>query len=61
MVEEVLEELRQSRIDYLELGRELGQIINEQQDKIVVLTNENRRLKREIWSLKTNKRRKNDK
>lgn len=37
---------------YLELCYELGEIINEQQDKIISLTNENRRLKREIWNLK---------
>lgn len=58
MVEELLEEIRQSRIDYLELSRELGEIINEQQAKILSLTNENRRLKRENWSLKQTKRRK---
>lgn len=57
MVEEVLEELRQSRIDYLELGRELGQIINEQQDKIVALKQENKRLRRENFNLRKTKRR----
>lgn len=40
---------------YLELCYELGEIINEQQDKIISLTNENRRLKRENWNLKKTK------
>ncbi|WP_249339112.1 hypothetical protein [Streptococcus suis] len=42
---------------YLGLCCELGEIINEQQDKIISLTNENRRLKRENWNLKQTKRR----
>ncbi|MEY8701000.1 hypothetical protein AALH12_07415 [Streptococcus ferus] len=42
---------------YLELCYELGEIINEQQDKIISITNENRRLKRENWNLKQIKRR----
>ena len=42
---------------YLELCYELGEIINEQQDKIISITNENRRLKRENWNLKQTKRR----
>lgn len=37
---------------YLELCYELGEIINEQQDKIISLTTENRRLKRERWNPK---------
>ncbi|MTN76805.1 hypothetical protein GMB45_15360 [Turicibacter sanguinis] len=41
---------------YLELCYELGEIINEQQDKIISLTNENRRLKRENWNMKQTKR-----
>ena len=40
---------------YLEICYELGEIINEQQDKIISLTNENRRLKRENWNLKITK------
>ncbi|MCY7156232.1 hypothetical protein [Streptococcus gallolyticus] len=40
---------------YLELCYELGEVINEQQDKIISLTNENRRLKRENWNLKKTK------
>lgn len=42
---------------YLELCYELGEIINEQQDKIISLTTENRRLKRKNWNLKQTKRR----
>ena len=42
---------------YSHLGQELGQIINEQQDKIVTLANENKRLRRENWNLKQTKRR----
>ena len=46
------------RADYLHLGHELGKIINEQQDKIISLSQENKRLKREIWNLRKIKRRK---
>ena len=42
---------------YLELCYELGEIINEQHDKIISIANENRRLKRENWNLKHTKRR----
>ena len=42
---------------YSHLGQELGQIINEQQDIILSLQRENRRLKRENWNLKQTKRR----
>ena len=42
----------------MHLGQELGQIINEQQDIILKLQNENRRLKRENWNLKKTKGRK---
>lgn len=45
------------RADYLHLGHELGEIINEQQDKIISLSQENKRLKREIWNMKQAKRR----
>lgn len=41
----------------MNLGRELGEIINEQQDKIISLSQENKRLKREIWNMKQTKRR----
>lgn len=43
--------------DYLNLAIEYGEIINQQQDKIVALQEENKRLKREIWNLKKTKRR----
>ena len=46
------------RADYLHLGHELGEIINEQQDKIISLSQENKRLKREIWNLRKTKKRK---
>ena len=43
---------------YSRLGEELGAIINEQQDIILTLQRENKRLKRENWKLKQTKRRK---
>ncbi|WP_247906743.1 hypothetical protein [Streptococcus anginosus] len=46
------------RADYLHLGHELGEIINEQQDRIISFSQENKRLKREIWNLRKVKRRK---
>ena len=58
MIEELQAEIRQWRSDYIHLGRELGEIINEQQDIIVKLQNENKRLKRENWNLKKTKGRK---
>ena len=42
----------------MHLGRELGEIINKQQDIILKLQNENRRIKRENWNLKKTKGRK---
>ena len=45
------------RNKYMNLGRELGEIVNEQQDKIISLSQENKRLKREIWNMKQTKRR----
>ncbi|MDE1692430.1 hypothetical protein PWF76_06935 [Streptococcus suis] len=56
--EELLDTIRRLRCDYFHLGRELGEIINEQQDLILALKQENRRLKRENWNLKQTKRRK---
>ncbi|MFI3593857.1 hypothetical protein VBI23_00660 [Streptococcus uberis] len=44
------------RNHYLNLCYELGEIINEQQDKIVKLASENKRLKAEKWQLKNRKR-----
>lgn len=58
MIEELLAEISQWRSDYIHLGRELGEIINEQQDIILKLQNENKRLKRENWNLKKTKGRK---
>ena len=55
MIEELLAEIDNWRSDYILLGREMGQIINEQQDIILKLQNENRRLKRENWNLKRTK------
>lgn len=58
MIEELLAEIDRWRSDYMHLGRELGEIINEQQDIILKLQNENKRLKRENWDLKKTKGRK---
>ena len=40
---------------YLELCYVLGEIIDEQQDTILALRRENKRLKREKWNLKKTK------
>ena len=58
MIAELLAEIDNWRADYIHLGREMGQIINEQQDIILKLQNENNRLKRENWNLKKTKGRK---
>ncbi len=58
MIEELHAEIDNWRSDYIHLGRELGNIINEQQDIILKLQNKNRRLKRENWNLKKTKGRK---
>ncbi|HFI0147659.1 TPA: hypothetical protein ACGO16_000812 [Streptococcus suis] len=58
MTEELLDTIRRLRCDYFHLGRELGEIINEQQDLILALKRENRRLRREKWNLEKTKRRK---
>ena len=55
MIEELYVDNGTLRSDYIHLGRELGQIINEQQDIILKLQTENRRLKRENWNLKHNR------
>ena len=55
MIEELLAEIDNWRADYIHLGREMGQIINDQQDIILKLQNENRRIKRENWNLKKTK------
>ena len=58
MIEELLAEIDNRRAEYMHLGRELGEIINEQQNIIFKLQNKNRRLKRENWNLKKTKGRK---
>lgn len=58
MIEELHAEIDNWRAEYMHLGREMGQIINEQQDIILKLQNENNRLKRENWNLKKTKGRK---
>ena len=55
MIEELLAEIDNWRAEYIHLGQELGEIINDQQDIIVKLQNENKRLKRENWNLKKTK------
>ena len=55
MIEELHAEIDNWRADYIHLGRELGEIINEQQDIILKLQNENRRLKRVNWNFKKTK------
>lgn len=55
MIEELHAEIDNWRAEYIHLGIELGQIINEQQDVILKLQNENRRIKRENWNLKKTK------
>lgn len=55
MIEELLAEIDNWRAEYMHLGIELGEIINNQQDVILKLQNENRRIKRENWNLKKTK------
>ena len=55
MIEELLAEIDNWRAEYMHLGRELGEIINNQQNIILKLQNENRRIKRENWNLKKTK------
>lgn len=43
------------RNKYMNLGSELGEIINSQQDRILSLAQENAKLKRELWYLKKSK------
>lgn len=43
------------RNKYMNLGRELGKIINGQQDRILSLAHENSKLKKELWNLKKSK------
>ena len=55
MIEELQAEIAEWRRAYIHLGEELGQVINEQQDAILALRRENKRLKRERWNLKKTK------
>ena len=52
MIQELHGEIDNWRAEYIHLGQELGKIINEQQDIILRLKEENKRLKRENWNLK---------
>ena len=58
MIYELHAEIDNWRAEYIHLGIELGGIINDQQDIILKLQDENRRLKRENWNLKKTKGRK---
>ena len=51
MIQKLHEEIDNWRVEYIHLGRELGEIINDQQNIILRLQNENRRLNRENWNL----------
>ena len=55
MIEELQAEIAEWRRAYIHLGEEFGQIIDDQQDKIITLSRENKRLKRENWNLKQTK------
>ncbi|HEQ1459148.1 TPA: hypothetical protein VD722_000374 [Streptococcus pyogenes] len=57
MIEELQAEIAEWRRAYAHLGEEFGQIIDKQQDTILALRRENKRLKRENWNLKQTKRR----
>ena len=52
MIEELQAEIAEWRRAYANLGKKLGQIINKQQNTILELRRENKRLKREKWNLK---------
>nr|DAR96521.1 MAG TPA: Protein HEXIM1 T-binding domain (TBD), Cyclin.1A [Caudoviricetes sp.] len=55
MIEELQAEIAKWRRAYANLGKKLGQIINEQQDTILALRSENKRLKRENWNFRKTK------
>lgn len=55
MIEELQAEIAEWRRAYAHLGEEFGQIINKQQDTILALRRENKRLKRKKWNLKKTK------
>lgn len=56
MVDDLQTEIKEWRERYFHLGQELGDIINEQQDAILSLQRENKRLKSENWNLRRTKR-----
>ena len=55
MEQETYEVENRWRKKYINLGRELGEIINSQQYRILSLSQENNKLKRENWNLKKSK------
>lgn len=55
MIEELQAEITEWRRAYVRLGKGLGQIINKQQDTILALQRENKRLKRENWNFRKTK------
>ena len=55
MIEELQEEIAEWRRAYANLGKKLGRIINKQQDTILALRRENKRLKRENWNFRKTK------
>lgn len=55
LADELEQQVREWRARYFNLSHEFGEIINQQQDKIISLQQENKRLKREIWNLKKTK------
>ncbi len=59
MEQETYEVENRWRNKYMNLGRELGEIINSQQDRILSLSHENNKLKRELWHLKKSRRARN--
>lgn len=58
MEQETYEDENRWRNKYMALGRELGEIINSQQDRILSLSQENTKLKKKLWHLKKSKGRK---
>lgn len=56
MIQELHKEIDNWRAEYMHLGIELGEIINNQQNIILKLQNENRRIKREKLEFKTQQR-----
>lgn len=55
LAEELEQQVKCWRARYFGLSHEFGELINQQQDKIISLQQENKRLKREIWNLKKTK------